>query len=334
MKTKSFLSQVLVICSLALLLNGLALARVMPQDKTKVSEAETKAAQAVESAADVNAKMAAAEEFLKKYPKSSLRKSVALYMADQILGVSDANQKLTLAQKFPTIFNDKAEADSNKPALIDAYIKLNRFDEAFAEGASHLAKNSDDIQILVSLAITGVEQAKNKNPKYVAASHQYGAKAIELFEAGKKPASMDAEDWTRQKTMLPQVYQEVAIVSLMERKPAEAQGNLEKAAKLNPGDPYNHMLLGSIANDEYQTLAETYKNMPAGKAQAETLQKINVLLDQVIDHYAHGVALSEGKPLYQQFHDQLLQDLTSYYRYRHNNSSDGLQKLIDGYKVP
>ena len=276
--------------------------------------------------------MVAAEEFVKKYPKSSLRPQIAAYIVDQILGVTDPNQKLTLAQKYSTIFTDATETDSIKAALIDAYAKLNRFDEAFAEGATYLAKNGDDVRVLSMLAITGVEQAKARNTKFASASKQYGLKAIELIEADKKPASMDAEVWTRQKTMLPQIYQEMAIISLMEQNPTDAQAKIEKSATLNPADPFNHALLGSIVNDEYQKLANTYKNMPDGKSKDDMLVKANAMLDKVIDYYARGIALSEGKPQYQQFHDQLLQDLAPYYRYRHNGSTDGLQQLIDSFK--
>src|SRR5207249_10678842 len=72
-----------------------------------------------------------------------------------------------------------------------------------------------------------------------------------LFRSGdKKPAAMDAEAWAREKTMLPQVYPEMAVISLMQQNLPDAQGKLEKAARLNPADPFNNMLLGSIANDE------------------------------------------------------------------------------------
>jgi hypothetical protein len=145
---------------------------------------------------------------------------------------------------------------------------------------------------------------------------------------------MEAGDWTTQKVNLPQIYQEMAIISLMEQKPVEAQAKLEKAAKLNTSDPFNYMLLGSITNDEYQKMALAYKTMSEGKDRDDALVKINALLDKVIDYYAHGVGLSEGKPQYQNFHDQLLQDLASYYRYRHKNSTDGLQELINTYKQP
>jgi hypothetical protein len=59
-----------------------------------------------------------------------------------------------------------------------------------------------------------------------------------------------------------------------------------------------------------------------------------VKLDEVIELYAHAIGLSEGNAVYQQLHDQLLQDLEAYYKYRHNGSTDGLQQLIGKYKKP
>jgi len=57
-------------------------------------------------------------------------------------------------------------------------------------------------------------------------------------------------------------------------------------------------------------------------------------MDEVIEFFAHAVGLSEGKAAYQQLHDQILQDLQAYYKYRHGGSIDGLQQLIDKYKMP
>lgn len=297
-------------------------------------ENEMRAARAVQAAPDLNAKLATAEDFVKKYPKSLARKQVAGYLASQIAGVKDGNEKLTLAQKALTIFTEEQEVNAIKPALIDAYLKLNRFDEAFNEGASVLAKNPEGIQILITLAIAGTEQAKQRNAKYVTQSRQYGTKAIELLEADKKPADMDAEGWGRFKAMLPQLYQEMAIIALVQQNAAEARSNLEKAVKLNPSDPFNYVLLGSISYDEYQRAAQTYKNMPGGNAKNDLLKKITQLIDSVIDEYAHALALSEGQPAYQKLHDSVLEDTALLYKYGHNNSTDGLQQLIDKYKSP
>ena len=335
MKIKSFLSSALLLCSLVVSLNASATAQ--PQDKSnkaKVPEAELKAAQAIEAAPDASAKLAAAGEFVKKYPKSSNRTQIAEYIADQILSVKDPSEKLALAQKFPTVFTEPAEGNIIKPALLDAYVQLKRLDEAFSNGGSYLASNADDIRVLALLAIAGTEEAKKRNPKYVKESRQYGMKAIELIEGDKKPAKMEDAFWAKQKAGLPQLYQEMAIISLVEGHGAEAQATLEKSQKLNPADPFNYVMMGSIINDEYQNVAQTFRNMPDGKAKEDTFQKANALLDKVIDQYAHAVALSEGKPQYQALHDQVFQDLSAYYSYRHNKSTDGLQKLIDSYKLP
>jgi hypothetical protein len=335
MRTKSFPAHLFSVCIIAVALNLSAIASSASKTQDKpVSEAEAKAANTIQSAPDIDAKMAAAEAFVKKYPQSTVRHQIAEYVASQILNVSDGNQKLTLAQRYQTIFTDKADAGSIKPAMIDAYVKVGRLDEAFAAGATHLASNPEDIQVLVLLAFTGVDQARQSNSKFVNVSGQYGAKAIEMIEGDKKPAAMDAGFWTQEKAMLAQLYEQMVLIDLLLQKPADAQVKLEKAIKLAPNDPYNYFMMGNIVNDEYQKMAQTYKSMPAGKEQEDMLVKINAKLDAVIDLFARAVALSEGKPQYKVYHDQTLHDLTAYYSYRHNKSTEGLQKLIDSYKVP
>jgi tetratricopeptide (TPR) repeat protein len=335
MKTRSLLLRALLASSVVLTLNIFGAAKAQDRNnRLKVPENEMKAAKTVEAAADLNAKVASAEDFVKKYPKSLARRQVADYLASQIGVAKDANEELTLAQKFQTVFTEEVEIKTIKPIIVDAYIRLNRFDDAFSEGGSFLAKNPEEIRILVDLAITGTEQAKQRNAKYVTQSRQYGTKAIELIEADKKPADMDAEGWARFKPMLSQLYQEMAIIALLQQNAAESQNNLEKAMKLNPSDPFNYVLLGSLTNDEYQRVAQTHKNMPDGKAKDDMFKKATELLDKVIDTYAHAVALSEGKSGYEKLHSQVLEDLTAYYKYRHNSSTEGLQQLIDKYKMP
>src|ERR1051325_7037500 len=114
----------------------------------------------------------------------------------------------------------------------------------------------------------------------------------------------------------------------------DARTKLDKAAALNATDPLTYVLLGSLVNEEYQQLAERHKTMMSGPLKDETLKRANAKIDEVIDFYAHAVGLSEGNTVYQGLHDSILQDLTSYYKYRHNGSTDGMQALIDKYKKP
>lgn len=338
MKIRSFLSYAILSCSLVLIINTANTARLAAQQAqtptTMVPEAEAKAAKAVELAKDVNAKFVAAEEFVKKYPTSKARPQIAEHTASQIYAVTDPAQKVALAQKFLTLFNDPTEAKLVKPALIDAQVQLKQFDQAFDNGASYLAGDAEDVQIRIMLAIAGADLARGQNLKYVKASREYGAKAIELIEADKKPAALDNQTWVKEKAMLPALYQQVSVMSLLDQQPAEAKVILEKAVKLTPADPFNQFLLGSIANMEYQTLAQTAQALPSGKSKDEMMPKVHAQLDKVIEYFARTVALATGNPQYQQLTTQVLADLTVYYKYRHNNSDEGLQKYIDGYKLP
>jgi hypothetical protein len=81
-------------------------------------------------------------------------------------------------------------------------------------------------------------------------------------------------------------------------------------------------------------LATSYKAMPEGPAKQEALKKLEALLDSIIDIYAHAAALAAGRPEYEGLLQQVQGDLTSYYKFRHNQSVEGLQQLIDKYKVP
>ena len=322
-----------VLCSLALA--GSVVSSGQSQDKKpKLSEAEAKAVNAINTAPDPAAKLAAAGEFVKKYPKSSVREEVSGYLVGQIDQVPDATQKLALAETYQKIFTSEKELEAVRPVVLDAYFDAKRTDEAFALAASILAKQPENVFILSRMLIAGTNEAKRQNPKYIAQSQQYGLKAIELIEANKKPADMNDAAWEKQKALLPALYQNMAILALVGGNSAEAATRLEKAVALNPAEAFNYVLLGSIANEEYQKLAQAQKSMPNGPQKDEALKKAMALLDKVVDLYAHAVGLSEGKPEYQQIHDQLMQDLTPYYKYRHNQSTEGLQQLIDKYKTP
>jgi tetratricopeptide (TPR) repeat protein len=303
-------------------------------DKPQPSEEEAKAANAINAEPDAAAKLAAADKFVKKYPKSTVRLDVARYVASQIAQVADAAQKLLLAENFQKVFTADNEREVIQPVVFDAYFAAQRTDDAFNLAASVLAKQPDNVGVLTQLTIAGTEEAKRRNPKYIPQSMQYGLKAIDIIEVNKKPARLDEQTWDSLKAMLPHLYQSVGILSMASGKLAEAKPRFEKAAALNPAEPFNYVMLGSIADDEYQKVAESYKTMPEGKPKEEALKKATDLMDKVIDLYARAVGTSEGRPEYKQLHDQILQDVTPYYKYRHRGSTEGLQQLIDKYKVP
>ncbi|HWP44663.1 MAG TPA: hypothetical protein VNO14_15555 [Blastocatellia bacterium] len=329
------------VCALVLICaSGIAFARTPQEQKkgeskeAKVSEGENQALQKIIDAPDAAAKLQAGGEFVKKYPKSVKRSEVAQHLAGEIAKLTDGAQQITLAESFLTTFDQPAESALISPLLIDVYVKGSKLDDAFRVAASALEKNPDDVVVLTQMSLVGTEEIKKNNPKFLQQAQSYGLKAIELIEADKKPESMDVTRWgTYKSTWLPQLYQSLGLISYLTGNKAEARARLEKSASLNATDPVTFMLLGSMINEEYRQLAEKHKAMSEGPLKDDTLKEAHAKMDQVIEVFAQAVALSEGKPQYQRLHDQLLQDLTAYYRYR-KGSTDGLQQLIDKYKNP
>jgi hypothetical protein len=219
------------------------------------------------------------------------------------------------------------------PILIDAYVKEKRPDDAFRVTATYLTRNPNDVAVLTQAVIEGAEEAKRQNAKFVTQSQQYGAKAIELIEAGKKPEKFDDARWSEYQTRwLPILYQTLGMLSLMTGNKADARVKLDKSLSLSPADPFTYVLIGTMVNEEYEKIATEYRAASPGPLKDAMLKQAHAKIDEVIERYAQAVGLSEGKPVYQALHDQILQDLKSYYSYRHGGSTDGMQQLIDKYK--
>ncbi|HEY0099768.1 MAG TPA: hypothetical protein VGB76_12545, partial [Pyrinomonadaceae bacterium] len=302
------------------------------KDAPVVPEAELTAAKAIGALTDVQAVIAAASEFLTKYPKSALRPQLAPLVAERIGLTADPVQQIAQAQSYLKIFNAPGEADHVNPHLLAAYTSANRLDEAFALASTALDKSPDPLVSMINLTRGGLEEARKGNLKYIAQSEQYGLKAIDMIESSEKPAAVPDATWADYKTRwLPQLYQWLAMISLQTGDRADAKAKLATAVKLNPLDPINYVVMSSMANDEYQRLAQAHK-AATGAEKAELFKKAQAQMDEVIDAYAHAIALAEGNPQYDGLRAQIRPDLEEYYKYRHNNSTEGLQALIDKYK--
>jgi len=339
----------LAVCALAAVMAALSPALAAPayppgfyaaqeKDKSKdqkpeISEGEQKALAKINAAPDMAAKVAAITEYANKYPKSAQRAKVISYALGEINKIPDPAQQVVMLEKLVTLFKEPTDADVINPFLMDVYIKAGKVDDAFRVASASISRNPNDIAAMTQMTLAGIEQAKRQNPKYAQQSLQYGSKAIELIEAGKKPDHMDEAAWGEYQTRwLPQLYQSLGMLSMMMNNKEEAKTRLEKAASLNAADPFNFVLLGSLIEEDYRKFAEQHKAQAPGPLKDKLLNQAHGKLDQVIDLYAHAVALSQGKPEYQKLHDQIMEALDTYYKYRHSGSNNGLQQLIDKYK--
>ncbi len=299
--------------------------------KIKVSPKEAKAIEKIEIAKTIGEKMQMTSAFMKEFPQSPARQQVVDYAAAQITQLTDDSQVIQQGNTYLTIFTQPEDADLILPSMVYSYIQLKRLKEAFDAGQKYLARHPEDVTTRLRLAVEGSNQLRMGTKDYAAAARDAAAKAIELVEADKRPANLDETRWQEYKTKwLPQLYQSLGIFELDAGDKTKARTNLEKATSLDPKDINNWVLLGSMTDEEYQTIALKY-NAGAGAERDALLTQANVKLDAVIEIFARIIALTDGKPEYKQLNDQVRENLEGYYKYRHKNT-DGMQALIDKYK--
>jgi tetratricopeptide (TPR) repeat protein len=317
-----------VVCFILLSVCTLAAAGTLPVPD------ENSALKKINDAKDPAAKLEAAAQFIKQYPKSEKRLEVAKYIAGNIGSVTDYPERIKLAERFLTIFNAPGEAELITEALIDAYVMVSRTSDAFRLADGWLQKNPDDVDLLRRLAIVASNEAIKGNNDFVKQGQDYGRRAIAQIEADRMPATMDATKWTEYKTKnLAALYREVGILAMRVGDKATVKSSMEKAAELKSTDPAVYILLSQLANDEYQEQVKRYQSAFGPQKEAEH-QRSLTLLDRVIEVYAQAVAMAEANPQYAKAATELRGDLEGYYKFRHDGSTDGLQGLIDKYKRP
>ena len=288
--------------------------------------------QAVNSATSPAARLAAAEDFVANFPGSSRRPEVARLVSEQLAIVRNTDVAITLVNRARLIFTSAAELEFLQPAALEIYLNGNRTDDAFATGAEFFMRKPDELWALVKLTHLGAQEAKNRNTKFAEPSLSYGLRAIDLIEKQQKPPAMKEETWLDFKSKLPGLYMQVAIISLAQGRTGDARIQIKKAVQLAPNDPVGFGLLGRVLNSEYEKASADYQRMAEGGLKQDEKHGLDMLLNEIVDAYARAVAFATGKPEHQTLLQQVVPDLTSYYKYRHNGSVSGLQQLIQGYR--
>jgi tetratricopeptide (TPR) repeat protein len=275
------------------------------------AQTEAESLAAIKLATNPTTKLTAAEDFIARFPNSNARLSIAELVSAEILKVKDGAVTLALLERARAIFTGDHEREVFQPVALKGYATTNRPDDAFALASEMLAKNPNDLPVLVRMTQVGTEEARKRNRKHTEVALQYGLKAIALIEANN---THNAD--------LAQLYQQTAILYLAAGNTDEAKSRLTKATTLAPRDPSNFALLGRVINADYVTLLNEKEP-----------KELEAIQDLIIDNYARAVALATGRAEYQTLLQQVIPDLTIYYKQRHKGSIKGLQQLINRYKL-
>jgi hypothetical protein len=188
---------------------------------------------------------------------------------------------------------------------------------------------------MLDLAYAGFAAALENKTTFVADAIAYSKKAMQLLESGKAP-----EKWE------PYAGKEAALAFLnnyigrltVQSDPSAALPYLMKVAQHESklkASPSTYGIIGAAYEaGPYAKLSADYKLMFGGKDETPesklALENINQVVDRMIDAYARGVALAGTDPANQASKTSWMESLSTWYKYRHNQSDAGLNEMIAG----
>ncbi len=207
-----------------------------------------------------------------------------------------------------------------------------KYAEAYALGKEILVDEPENLRVMIDLGYGGYLATLAKNESFNVDSINFAKKAIQLIEAGKAP-----ENWapfkSKDETL---AYLYYTIGYLNRTKPSEALTYFIKAAQFESElrkDPVFYYLIAvGYEGGTYAKLSADYKARFEGKDETPesklALENINQVVDRMIDAYARAVALAGNNPKHEAAKKEWMETLTSWYKYRHNQSDAGLTEMV------
>jgi tetratricopeptide (TPR) repeat protein len=240
----------------------------------------------------------------------------------------DKDQYTDYLQKWVAAY----ERDDRKRQL-GGLINEKNFAEAYKVGQRILTDEPDYLRAQIDLGYAGYLAASSKDESHNAEALTYARKAIQAIEAGKAPsewAPFKGKDDTL-------AYLNYAVGYLtLKTTPDQAIDSLIKAAtyesdiRRTPSTYY--FLAVAYESGPYKTMSTAYQNTYANKPETPeskaALEKLNVVMDRIIDAYARAIQTAGTDPKTEASRKEWLAQLTNYYKFRHGGSDAGITEFI------
>jgi tetratricopeptide (TPR) repeat protein len=241
----------------------------------------------------------------------------------------DKDQYIDYITKWMVVY-ERDERKRNLPILINE----KKFAEAYDTGAKILADEPGYLRAQIDLGYAGYIAASSKNESFNTAALDYARKAIQAIDSGKQPtewAPFKGKDDTL-------AYLNYAVGYLtLKSSPDQAIDSLLKAAqydsdiKKTPSTYY--FLAAAYESGPYKTLSAAYQtefaNKPETPASKAALEKLNGVMDRIVDAYARAIASAGTDPKTEQSRKEWTAQMTNYYKFRHEGSDAGMTEFIN-----
>ena len=241
-------------------------------------------------------------------------------------------------EKFPNGKNAKYLKDTWIPPiraqLLNKAVQEKNIPEIIRLGKEAMAANPDNLDFPIFLATQ--LRTLDTNFQYSSDTVEFSQAAIRLIEAGKTPSKADGYD--KNKT-LAYFHDTLATIDERNKNTDKAIEHFHQAATLDPTSARYFFNCGRLHQDRYVAAAQKYQGFsqedrtaadPKPEVKA-ALESVNKEADAVINCWARFMALKSDYS--EDTRKKVMTALTDLYKYRHNDSTEGLQKLIDDNKT-
>jgi len=270
----------------------------------------------------------------------------AVYTDFTTFRTSDSTKAYGAAKKYLACSQGEDQYTAYLKKWVTAYEKENRkikmvpmlygekkYAEALGLGKEILADEPENLRVIIDQGYGSYLAAVSlKNESYNTDALNYARKAIQMIESGKAPASW--APFKGKDDTLAYLYDVVGRLT-MKDNPAAALTVFLKKAQFETDlkkDPWTYYFIAAAyESGPYTKLSADYKACCEGKDETPQskllLENINQVVDRMVDAYARAVALA-GDPKYAANKKQWMEDLSTWYKFRHNQSDAGLNELI------
>lgn len=225
------------------------------------------------------------KQFVEKYGSCETAKELADYFKLQLPGIE---------QKYKAAMD--AQAKDGLYKRFDASVKASNWDETYASGKEILAKEPDQLDVIISLGSIGYDESYKGNFKYNDDTLRFAKMAIAALDAGKTSKTFGLFQWTyktKENALGWMNYTVGYITQVAQKNKKDALPYLFKATQLNSETNKNaipYELIGGYYFDELNKLTERIQAAAKDQKDTDTPE----VAKQKVDAIKALVALSNG----------------------------------------
>ena len=277
------------------------------------------------------AKAALYDSFLKhrQTDQATANDEAKRYLACPPGEITEAQQKIIeYLKKYSNAYEDGVR----KNRVLQLIYREQKYAEAYQLAKEVLAKEPDNLRMLVHLGANGYLLAPLNDQALNAQALDYASRALQQLESGQT-----IENWE------PITSRDVAIAYLnytvgtlkIQKEPKTAVTSFMKAVQFETPlkkSPYTFAYIaGAYETGDYAKLSEDYKSKFGGKDETPesklALANIYEIADRMIDGYARAVALAGNDPKFATVKSTWSESLGTWYKFR-NGSDVGMSEMV------